>query len=99
MGWFSGRMPYVWLSNAYRNTGLEQAQLACTGAAVPAFTLDPSAQPTTCSTGAGPVPPAAPVVAFFDPEFRMPQSFKAAFGVAQRIGRGTTAGSRRLGAE
>ena len=29
LGIFSGRPPYVWVSNAYSNTGLEQATLVC----------------------------------------------------------------------
>src|SRR6266702_2109149 len=44
-GVFSGRPPYVWVANAYGNTGLEQQTLFCDGAAsggstdtVPAFT-------------------------------------------------------------
>jgi hypothetical protein len=89
LGWFTGRIPYVWLSNAYRSTGLEQAQLTCTGPAVPAFTLDPAAQPTTCGNGAGPAPPATPFVAFFDPGFDMPRLFRVAAGVSQQLGAGT----------
>src|SRR5439155_16547368 len=59
VGIFSGRPPYVWVSNAYGNTGLEQQTVFCNGAAsaanngslvdtVPVFTVDPTAQPTTC---------------------------------------------------
>ncbi len=29
VGYFTGRPPYVWLSNAFVNTGLEQVQLTC----------------------------------------------------------------------
>ena len=64
VGIFSGRPPYVWLSNAYGNTGLEQATLICDGAAVytgsnnaagnpdtvPAFTVNPDSQPKQCGT-------------------------------------------------
>ncbi len=64
IGIFSGRPPYVWLSNAYGNTGLEQATLICDGSAVytgsnnaagnpdtvPTFTADPNNQPTKCGT-------------------------------------------------
>jgi outer membrane receptor protein involved in Fe transport len=53
VGVFSGRPPYVWLSNAYGNTGLEQATLICDGGVagsgyldtVPVFTIDPDNQP------------------------------------------------------
>src|SRR5690606_3387929 len=53
VGIFSGRPPYVWVSNAFVNTGLEQVTLTCTGDAVPTFTVDPAAQPTACLPGGG----------------------------------------------
>ena len=86
VGIFSGRPPYVWLSNAYGNTGLEQASLVCTGANVPAFTIDPDAQPTTCGAAA----PSAgrPSVVYFDPNFKFPQAGKLALGIDREIGWG-----------
>src|SRR5207245_5224649 len=61
VGIFSGRPPYVWVSNAYGNTGLEQRTVLCNGAAsggsqletdtVPTFTVDPNAQPRKCGAG------------------------------------------------
>ena len=42
VGYFTGRPPYVWLSNAFVGTGLEQVELTCTvGSVVPAFTVGP----------------------------------------------------------
>lgn len=81
-GLFAGRPPYVWLSNAFVNTGLEQATLTCTGATVPAFTFDPANQPTTC--GAGATPP-TPGIVYFDKDFKFPQNLRAAFGLDQRL--------------
>src|SRR6266704_125493 len=53
VGVFSGRPPYVWVANAYGNTGLEQQTLLCNGIiaggspggtdTVPTFTVDPNA--------------------------------------------------------
>lgn len=87
-GVFSGRPPYVWLSNAYGNSGLEQAQLACSGATnVPIFGnfgLDPNTQPTTCRTGAGAGAP-TPTINFFDPDFKFPQSLRINLGVDKRL--------------
>ena len=88
VGVFSGRPPYVWLSNAYGNSGLEQAQLACNGAAnVPVFGnfgIDPNNQPTTCRTGAGAGAP-TPTINFFDPNFKFPQSLRVNVGVDKRL--------------
>jgi carboxypeptidase family protein/TonB-dependent receptor-like protein len=82
LGIFSGRPPYVWISNAFGNTGLEQSTIICTGTNVPAFTVDPNAQPTSCGpTG----PPAAATINYFDKSFRFPQDWKASFGVDHRL--------------
>jgi carboxypeptidase family protein/TonB-dependent receptor-like protein len=82
LGIFSGRPPYVWISNAFGNTGLEQSTIICTGANVPAFTVNPNAQPTSCGpTG----PPAAATINYFDKNFKFPQDWKAAFGVDHRL--------------
>jgi len=96
-GVFSGRPPYVWVSNAYGNTGLEQQTLFCDGAAstannnssfdtVPAFTLDPNNQPLTCG-GTNQIGPssAATSIVFYDPDFKFPQSLKVALGVDRSL--------------
>src|SRR5437868_4210000 len=73
VGIFSGRPPYVWVSNAYSINGLSQVQLTClppTGGSLPfKFTADPGKQPFSC-TGST-TPPTAPVnqgeIDYFDP--------------------------------
>jgi hypothetical protein len=96
---FSGRPPYVWISNAYGNTGLEQATLICDGPGfggsnngnnaldtVPAFTIDPDNQPQACGAGGGAgATAAAASVVFFDPDFKFPQALKLAFGVDHEL--------------
>jgi hypothetical protein len=85
VGIFSGRPPYVWLSNAYGNTGLEQASLVCTAASLPTFTLDPNNQPTSC----GAAPSAGrPSVVYFDSNFKFPQAAKLALGIDRELGWG-----------
>ena len=88
-GIFSGRPPYVWMSNAYGNTGREQATLICDGAVtgpvaytdtVPAFTVDPAAQPNHCGVAGAGVSAAAASVVFFDPTFKFPQNLKLSIG-------------------
>jgi hypothetical protein len=85
IGVFSGRPPYVWVSNAFGNTGLEQQTLVCTGAGVvPAFTVDPANQPTQCANGAGPSAAATSIV-FYDPDFKFPQALKLALGADRAL--------------
>jgi outer membrane receptor for ferrienterochelin and colicin len=85
-GVFSGRPPYVWMSNAFTNTGGEQVTLTCTGAgAVPAFTVDINNIPDRCANAATTPNPAAPVVNYFDKNFKFQQSLRFALGVDQRL--------------
>ena len=81
IGLFAGRPAYIWFREAHFNTGLQQLHLACTGDATPAFTLDPSRQPTQCAGLEEPVP----VIAYFDPGFRFPRSLKISLGADQRL--------------
>ena len=83
-GYFTGRPPYVWLSNAFVNTGLEQVTLTCTGATVPAFTADPASQPTTCAGGGAATAP-RPSPNYFVKDFKFPQTFRVSLGVDHRL--------------
>jgi carboxypeptidase family protein len=96
VGIFSGRPPYVWVSNAYGNTGLEQQTLLCNGAAsggsqtgvdtVPAFTVDPNNQPTTCGgTNQFPATSGATSIVFYDKNFKFPQALKLALGADRAL--------------
>jgi len=97
VGIFSGRPPYVWVSNAYGNTGLEQQTVFCNGAAstannqssvdtVPVFTVDPDNQPRTCggTNQVGPNAGASSIV-FYDQNFKFPQALKLALGVDRAL--------------
>ena len=90
VGLFSGRPPYVWMSNAFTNTGLEQVTLTCTGAGVPTFTVDVDNMPRSCTGSGTPTPPAAGVNVF-DPNFKFQQSLKFAIGVDKNLGNGFVA--------
>jgi outer membrane receptor protein involved in Fe transport len=89
VGVFSGRPPYVWVANAYSINGLSQVELTCqrTRDAVPAFTIDPTAQPFDCAGGT--TPPTAPVnqgeINYFDPDTKYPQNFRVALGADRRL--------------
>ncbi|MBF5043812.1 TonB-dependent receptor [Aggregicoccus sp. 17bor-14] len=91
-GIFSGRPPYVWVSNAYGVNGLSQVELTCnrnatTGAGVPAFTTDPNAQPYDCAGGTS--TPTAPTnqgeIDYFDAKTKYPQNFRVALGMDRRL--------------
>jgi carboxypeptidase family protein len=81
VGLFAGRPPYFWVAEVYRRTGLGSLTLECFGADVPAFTLDPANQPSTCANFQPPVPR----VGYFDPSFRFPRNLKLAVGADQRL--------------
>ena len=82
VGIFSGRPPYVWVSNAYSNNGLTQATLWCGSAATAPTSgwLNPiGSQPTACAGGATANPP-VPSIVYFDHGFRFPQTLRVALG-------------------
>lgn len=88
-GLFSGRTPYVWISNAYGNTGLDYVRFTCSGTNSstsddpPAFVADPFAQPTGCTGGAGSVTPNE--INLVDPDFKSPQVARFALGIDQLL--------------
>jgi outer membrane receptor protein involved in Fe transport len=85
IGYFTGRPPYVWLSNAFVNTGLEQVELTCaTVGDIPTFTVDPLSQPTTCPSGAG-GSAARAEPNYFVSDFKFPQTFRISVGADHRL--------------
>jgi hypothetical protein len=76
IGVFAGRAPYVWVSNAYAGTGVEQVALACRTVdkcAVPAFNADPLNQPKLGAAG-------ALSVDLIDPKFKFPRVLRGTLG-------------------
>lgn len=83
-GLFYGRMPPVWMSNSYSNTGMNyQAYYAGTnyssGGMAPKIEADPTKQNTT---NAAP----AQNIAFVDKGFRLPARWKANIAIERDIG-------------
>ena len=74
VGLFTGRQPFVWLSNVYTNTGLFAASLFCSGASTPVFTVGQDT-PDTCLAAGSPQPPKA-VVNTVDPDFEFPSTWR-----------------------
>ncbi|RMH14063.1 MAG: hypothetical protein D6701_11670 [Gemmatimonadetes bacterium] len=75
LGIFAGRPPFVWISNAFGNTGRESVELRCRRGNVPAF--NPTNPPMQCLDGTGPASGARASIAVVDPDFKFPTEFKA----------------------
>jgi outer membrane receptor for ferrienterochelin and colicin len=86
VGLFVGTPPYVWLENAYVNSGNIITFLNCNTAGstapAPAFTRDPSTI-TTCRNGQG----TAPIgdVNFLDKNLKFPQPLRASLAYDRRL--------------
>ncbi|WP_420129624.1 TonB-dependent receptor [Longimicrobium sp.] len=88
-GMFTGRLPYVWLANAYTHTGSRSVLLACEGANAPR--LDPGAPaPVTCLDGTGAAEAGRGTVVGFSPDFRYPREYKVSMALDQRLPWGFT---------
>ena len=81
-GIFTGRVPFVWISNNFSNTGVQQLSFD-TGAGKASnydlkFIVDPRGQAVNLPKGADGAPAfAAQTVNVFNKDFRFPQSFRA----------------------
>lgn len=90
-GRFAGRPPYVWLGNAFMNTGIDQAQLVCTPATgVPEPVIDPARAPTRCLNSFGSAV-APSTVTYLDRSFRWPSARKLLAGIDRTVGGGLAA--------
>jgi outer membrane receptor protein involved in Fe transport len=76
VGVFQGRTPFVWISNNYGNTGVEQQLLGCIAPACtpPTFNPDATAQPRNLGAGA------VQDVALSDPNFKFPRILRSTLG-------------------
>jgi hypothetical protein len=96
LGVFSGRPPYVWISNAFVNTGLEQVDLVCDSSfggvtsaggihdRIPTFTTNVASMPLACG-GPSTQGSAAASVVYFDKNFKMPQNARLSLGLDRRL--------------
>lgn len=82
VGVFAGRAPYVWISNAYANTGVESSALSCQasrGCAPPLFNPDPFNQPRNLGAGG------AVTVDLIDPDFEFPRVLRTTLGYEREL--------------
>ncbi|HET6617619.1 MAG TPA: carboxypeptidase regulatory-like domain-containing protein, partial [Gemmatimonadota bacterium] len=77
VGLFTGRQPFVWLSNLYGMTGRSTVSITCRAADghLPTFTLDPTNQPESCAGTGIPAPPRA-VINLIDEDFEFPNAWR-----------------------
>ena len=83
-GLFSGRTPYVWLSNQYGNTGIEFTRLRVTYRTSNRITFvpDPNGQPTSVGTAA------TNEVDMIDPDYKYPQMIRGNLAYDRELGFG-----------
>ncbi|MGA7614886.1 MAG: carboxypeptidase regulatory-like domain-containing protein [Thermoanaerobaculia bacterium] len=81
IGIFAGRTPYVWVSNAYGDTGVEQIAVSCVAPnCTPQFVTDPNAQPTNFPSGGGAIS-----VDLIDPNFQFPRVMRSTLGYDREL--------------
>jgi hypothetical protein len=85
IGRFSGRTPYVWISNAYGNTGLDYVRFTCNASTgLPGFVADPNNQPMSCQPGVAAA--AAPnEINLIDSNFSPPQVLRGSLALDREL--------------
>ncbi|HEV2720091.1 MAG TPA: carboxypeptidase regulatory-like domain-containing protein [Thermoanaerobaculia bacterium] len=81
VGVFQGRTPFVWISNNYGNTGIEQVLKGCTTAScMPTFNPDVTQQPRLDNVAG-----ATQDIALSDPNFRFPRVLRSTLGYDREL--------------
>lgn len=83
-GIFTGRIPYVWMSNNYGNTGLLTAQINQASGGNVGFSVDPYNQPGIGDPGTG-APSYRSEIDLVDPDFKWPQILRANLGIDHQL--------------
>jgi hypothetical protein len=94
-GVFTGRTPYVWLSNNFTGTGLQFARLSVTRNAANSipFVADPDNQPTQVGSATG---AAANEYAIVDPDFKFPSVARYTLAYDRALGFGDMVASAEV---
>lgn len=88
VGVFTGRPPFVWLSNAFGNTGRNTLTLVCSGANAPGFSAN---TPTACVDGTTAAAGGVGLLNTLAEDFSFPQDVKASLAVDRELPFGFTA--------
>ncbi|MGN7783027.1 TonB-dependent receptor [Niabella sp. 22666] len=93
-GLFTGRIPFVWISNQFSNTGVATRSIDFNAANITAngvkFAFDPNAGQLGAFIPANPAN-AATVINVIDKDFKFPQVFRANLAVDKKLGAGFVA--------
>ena len=81
LGIFTGRVPFVWLSNAFTNTGVEMKSTTVNSGTIPTLTQYAN-DPLTAATG-GKI--AYPDIVTVDKDFKYPQVFRVNLAWEQKL--------------
>jgi len=84
VGVFTGRIPYVWMSNSYGNTGTLIAEVNQASGGNVGFSVDPDNQPGPGDPGTG-APTTRAEIDLVDPDFNWPQILRANLGLDQEL--------------
>lgn len=85
VGIFTGRVPYVWISNQASNNGVLFGSQQINSPATSAFPFKPD---VNAYRPAGAAPNTSYNVAITDPNFKFPQVFRANLGIDRNLGNG-----------
>ncbi len=75
-GLFTGKVPFVWITNCFSNTGMTQRGYTLKGETIPAFGENPSGDEGVSSN---------PMINVIDPKFRYPQVLRANIALDQEV--------------
>jgi hypothetical protein len=84
VGVFTGRIPYVWMSNNYGNSGKLIAEVNQASGGNVGFSVDPNNQPGVGDPGTG-APNLRSEIDLVDPNFKWPQILRANLGVDKQL--------------
>jgi hypothetical protein len=84
VGVFTGRIPYVWMSNNYGNTGTLIAEVNQASGGNVGFSVDPYNQPGAGDPGTG-APNLRSEIDLVDPNFKWPQVLRANLAVDKQL--------------
>lgn len=79
VGMFTGKVPFVWITNCYSNTGMTQRGYTLYGGNIPGFGSEPSGSEGVSSN---------PMINIVDKRFRYPQVLRANLALEQRLPHG-----------
>lgn len=86
-GIFTGRVPFVWLTNAFNNTGMEYKSIYVTGEQTAGLPLTSNPYQDIVQSGKYPVLGSSTINTLSE-NFRYPQTFRANLGYEQIFGQG-----------